>query len=352
MELERVAGDSEHPPMIEYLALPSIFFAHEELARRFHADWVDDVDVPHIIETIRTAEAELCRKLLMATCQIDGGGLRSLLKGQDASSLALYRGFSRFMLEDLALNQNCAALSQSQRKKLATKVAFEMMMVRSSSVPPRTPFLRTVKLTLLCLSAKSSIFQSRRAIVSMPYSTLHPRVSPSIPPCLFSLFLIKASDDLKTIFKTHGDADYYSSYSHRNCGPKFGIRMFPSNAVRAIESFSTRQEPKTQDLLHTPTPWHNCIVEVEGDKMLYLTKLRAVSDAVQSQAFDARWVVDEKAVVDGHFFLQRKRLSDNSCGATEVADEAHLTVTSALPVRIRPAPEFMRRTSSNLLLSV
>lgn len=106
-----------------------MFFANKELEALFKNNWAEDVDVPHYVETRRTARAELCRQLLMALCQADRDVLRSLIKESDGSSLALYRGFSRFMLEDLALHPSCVRSSQSQRKKLATKVAFEMIMV-------------------------------------------------------------------------------------------------------------------------------------------------------------------------------------------------------------------------------
>lgn len=61
-----------------------------------------------------------------------------------------------------------------------------------------------------------------------------------------------------------------------------------------------------QDLLHTPTPWHNCIVKVEGHQMLYLAKSRVVSDAVDSDAYEARWMVDGGDVASGYYLLRKK----------------------------------------------
>jgi pyoverdine/dityrosine biosynthesis protein Dit1 len=65
----------------------------------------------------------------MATCQTNPDVLRNLIKSEDSSSLALYRGFSRFMLEDFQFHPDCIGRSVSQRKKLPTKVAAEMITV-------------------------------------------------------------------------------------------------------------------------------------------------------------------------------------------------------------------------------
>lgn len=60
------------------------------------------------------------------------------------------------------------------------------------------------------------------------------------------------------------------------------------------------------DLLHTPTPWHNCIVKVEGHQTLYLAKSRVVSEAVDSNAYEARWVVEDSEVAGGYYLLRKK----------------------------------------------
>jgi pyoverdine/dityrosine biosynthesis protein Dit1 len=114
---------------IEFVSLWSLFFANPELAKRFSDNWLHDVEITHLVKTECTKEAELCRKLLMATCQTNPDVLRNLIKSEDRSSLALYRGFSRFMLEDLQFHPECIGRSISQRKKLATKVAAEMIKV-------------------------------------------------------------------------------------------------------------------------------------------------------------------------------------------------------------------------------
>ena len=114
---------------IEFLSLWDIFFANSEVTNLFSREWIKNVDVPHVVTTGLTEEAELCRQLLMSTCSIDPNVLNDLIKGGDQSLVALYRGFARFMLEDLAFHPDCAGKSTSQRKKLSTKVAAEMIKV-------------------------------------------------------------------------------------------------------------------------------------------------------------------------------------------------------------------------------
>lgn len=86
--------------------------------------------VQHFIGTRLTEEAETCRRILQEAFQLDHGELRRRLDSHDTGIVALYRGFSRFMLEDLALNPYTRGRSQSQRRKLSSKVAFEMIQVR------------------------------------------------------------------------------------------------------------------------------------------------------------------------------------------------------------------------------
>lgn len=84
----------------------------------------------HHVPTSVTEEAELCRRILMAGCQPQRSGVRSLIESRDAAVLALYRGFSRFMLEDLELHPFMEKMSRSKQKKVSCEVAFEMILVR------------------------------------------------------------------------------------------------------------------------------------------------------------------------------------------------------------------------------
>ena len=95
-----------------------------ELARRLNVPSID-----HHIDTQVTEEAELCRRILMAGCGPRKSAVRAKIDSKDASITALYRGFSRFMLEDLECLPHARKASKSQQKKLSAKVAFEMILV-------------------------------------------------------------------------------------------------------------------------------------------------------------------------------------------------------------------------------
>lgn len=85
---------------------------------------------PRLIGTKTTAKAELCRRILdMGFRPGDAEPMEDLI-ARDPALLALYRGFSKFMLEDLATNQYTRHLSRSQLRRKASEVAKEMMQVR------------------------------------------------------------------------------------------------------------------------------------------------------------------------------------------------------------------------------
>lgn len=116
-------------PSISFTSLPDAFFPSPAIKDIFREEWVEKVDVPNMIGTQQTKEADLCRKLLMSCCQADSENLKLSIKDPESPILPLYRGFSRFMLEDLASHPLCASMSQSKRRKLSSTVAFEMIKV-------------------------------------------------------------------------------------------------------------------------------------------------------------------------------------------------------------------------------
>lgn len=95
-------------------------------------------DIDHHVDTRITEEAELCRRILMAGCGPRKSAVRAKIDSKDPAITALYRGFSRFMLEDLEHHPHTQNMSKSQQKKLSSKVAFEMILVclqRMTSLP-------------------------------------------------------------------------------------------------------------------------------------------------------------------------------------------------------------------------
>ncbi|RYP03233.1 hypothetical protein DL764_005280 [Monosporascus ibericus] len=214
--------------------------------------------LPSYISTQRTSAAELSRQMLVQGCKTREGVLRSRIESGSHSTLKLYCGFSRFMLEDLKLNRYTKHLSRSKLKKLGSKVAFEMIQRNEA------------------------------------YSNL-----------------------VELLFPYHVRL---SIHAHDNAGPKFGIRLF-GHGVRALETLSFDAAEMTSfDLLHVPTPWHNCLVEVAGHHTLFMVKSKAVRDALSSGKFSGGWVDGSHQGVAGHFRLQLATLrSDIGYRAESVA---------------------------------
>ena len=89
---------------------------------------------------------------------------------------------------------------------------------------------------------------------------------------------------------------------HPNTGPKFGIVLFDRNKVRATAALSAQSvsllqhtQPCSSDLLHIPTPWHNCVVEVspppskkEHEPIFLVTKAMVVRMAIERGDFVGR----------------------------------------------------------------
>lgn len=90
---------------------------------------VDDVEILHHLDTNIDDESELCRKILTKSCDTDHGKLEIDIHTPGNPRLNLFRGFSRFMYEDLALHPFTTKLSKKKFKKLVSKVGFEMIKV-------------------------------------------------------------------------------------------------------------------------------------------------------------------------------------------------------------------------------
>ncbi|KAK4184972.1 spore wall maturation protein DIT1 [Podospora australis] len=176
--------------------------------------------IDHHIDTVLTDEAELCRRILMTGCAPRRESVRANIDSKDQALTALYRGFSRFMLEDLEHHPHTQKMSRAKRKKLSSSVAFEMILRNQA------------------------------------YSNL-----------------------VELLFPNH---IRLSIHAHNNAGPKFGIQMFDPTKVRAVSALSPNGELTTSlDLLHIPTPWHNCVVELEGSDVILVTKAKLARTALE-----------------------------------------------------------------------
>ncbi|VVT56276.1 uncharacterized protein SAPINGB_P004928 [Magnusiomyces paraingens] len=210
---------------IGFRSLPELFTSR---LGAFKKEYTENVVLLHYLNSEIKPDAEVCREILMCGCSTDPSILRSMIDANDAAKIALYRGFSRFMFEDLAEQPSTLNMSSKARKKLASKVAFEMI--------------------------KRNEAYSNLVGLVLPY---HLRLS---------------------------------IHAHNNSGPKFGIRLLSHDKVRTVKSLSLEELQSSDDLLHIPTPWHNCVVDLEGKECYYVVKSKVVKDAMATQDYAGEWV--------------------------------------------------------------
>ncbi|KAL1622674.1 dityrosine synthesis enzyme [Neofusicoccum ribis] len=230
---------------IQFTSLTEIFFGNQEVTELFQEAWIEGHELTHPIDSERSENAELCRKLMMALGQNDKTIMRGLITSQDPSTLGLYRGLSRFMLDDLSKSRAFAGLSVSKRKKISSNVAAEMI-VRNCA-----------------------------------YSNL-----------------------VELLFPSHVRL---SIHAHDNSGLKFAVRLLGPNTAIAVEDLETRDAQKSLDNYHTPTPWHNCLAYVEGESVPYLIKARAAYEANAKGYLQGSWT--DNAEKGGYFALKPKSLT-------------------------------------------
>ncbi|QBM88808.1 Pyoverdine/dityrosine biosynthesis protein Dit1 [Metschnikowia aff. pulcherrima] len=86
-----------------------------------------DIDIDHHLETMVDEETDLNRKILMFGCDDNDNLLREQIKTPGHSRLFLYRGFNKFMSEDLSQTDAAQKLSGKKFKKLISLVSYEMI---------------------------------------------------------------------------------------------------------------------------------------------------------------------------------------------------------------------------------
>ncbi|CCK69554.1 Dit1p KNAG_0C04520 [Huiozyma naganishii CBS 8797] len=235
---------------VGFYSLIDIFFKGE-FSPNFDERWVEDVEVLHYNDTKINEKSDLSRRMLMKGCDTDDGTLRKQIGIPRHPRLHLYRGFTKFMMEDLSQLPKFQNCSRKQFKKTVSKVAFNMIKRNDA------------------------------------YSNL-----------------------VELMFPRHLRI---SIHAHTNSGPKFGIKVISEDQCRIIKDLQDLMEPKFDDLLHIPTPWHNCVVEVidtvvgcEPRGRLYLTKTEVVKKAISSGKYTGEWnptKIDEGR--GGHYILRR-----------------------------------------------
>ncbi|MCJ1424167.1 dityrosine synthesis enzyme [Sticta canariensis] len=226
---------------VEFYSLHDLFFSNKEICNRFKPGFVEDVIIHHPLDRPVADGAEICRKVLIAGCRIERAALRSQIDKKDASILALYRGFARFMLEDLSSHERTSGLTKSKAKKLSSNVAFEMISRNQA-------YSNMIELLFPC----------------------HIRIS---------------------------------IHAHKNNGPKFGIQLLSNKECRSVESLEGISQRNLTDLLHIPTPWHNTACQIQNDPTLYIIKSNIVREALRSKRYEGEWIPAVKG--HGGFFSLR-----------------------------------------------
>lgn len=91
------------------------------------AEELDSVIVEHHLPTQLDKDTEFNRKVLMLGCDDNVDRLRKQIQTPNHPRLYLYRGFNKFMCEDLAQTTFAKSISKKKYKKMILAVAFEMI---------------------------------------------------------------------------------------------------------------------------------------------------------------------------------------------------------------------------------
>lgn len=237
---------NENVDAIGFVGLNELLFTGPT-ADKFDPDWVKDAELPHYTGTKIDAFSEVSRGILMKGCDTDDGRLKEQLKIEGHPRLNLYRGFSRFMTEDLILLPYFQSMSRKAFKKTISKIAFTMIKRNDA------------------------------------YSNL-----------------------VELVFPHHMRL---SIHAHVNSGPKFGIKIIAPHMCKIVKSLEEIEEPHYEDLLHIPTPWHNSVVKVNdknGNTQQLLMKTGAVYDALDKGIYKGEWIEScFETGEGGHFVLEK-----------------------------------------------
>jgi hypothetical protein len=224
---------------IRFRGLTDMFFSNPDSQNTFDQNWTKSFHIEHPVCSKHLPETELARQIMMAGFQISKDHFRKLIAEQHPPTLSLYRGQARFMQDDLS-DPTFLAMSGKQKKKLSFSVAAEMI-------------------------GRNQAYSNLLELLLPNYVRL-------------------------------------SIHAHSNRGPKFGICLFPRDQVHAIDAIIDRHTLCPAYEFQVPTPWHNSIIKIEGDSMLYLGKAEIVRKAIEHGDFEGGWVDDHAE--GGHFALR------------------------------------------------
>ena len=221
---------------LEQLLFPSE--AARELYKRIPAELMPPID--HPVKTSINPGNDEHRRLMLAVWGPPEEYYRDLIKSvPDHAITALYRGFSRFMFEDLAYSPDYRNATSSARKKAAEKVAFVMIQRNQT-------YSRLVEGVL----------------------PRHVRLS---------------------------------IHAHDNAGPKFAVRVLPWSYKAAdkvddlVLATAQNMTESSRSTLHIPTPWHNTLIQIcdgRGGHQSYICRARLAVDGLENGVFEGGYIMD------------------------------------------------------------
>jgi pyoverdine/dityrosine biosynthesis protein Dit1 len=249
--LFRSTGDN-HDGLVTFQNVHQLLFPLKCVKTFYREEFAQINEVCHPVTTQLTAHDNRNRGLLLHSCGACQTVLERVLKmGINPGLTLLYRGFARFMLDDLAYHPDGQNKTKSQRKRMAEEVALEMM--------------------------KRNQAYSHLVELVMPR---HIRLS---------------------------------IHAHNNSGPKFAISLLPTSKFRHLDSFDTlRPSSRVVDFearhhLHIPTPWHNTLLQIDGDDKVYVCKAGLIKAELDKE--DSIWDAESGYVADhergGRYILYR-----------------------------------------------
>ncbi|KAF5210614.1 dityrosine synthesis enzyme [Clavispora lusitaniae] len=92
------------------------------------APLLNTITVDHYLDTQLDYATEINRKIMMLGCDDNAETLREEIKTPSHPRLYLYRGFNKFMYEDLVNTPKAQAMSRKKFKKMVSSIAFEMIL--------------------------------------------------------------------------------------------------------------------------------------------------------------------------------------------------------------------------------
>lgn len=93
-----------------------------------------------------------------------------------------------------------------------------------------------------------------------------------------------------------------------------------SNTCKTVGSLRLEDMMTSEDLLHIPTAWHNCVVKVEGKDMYYIVKSQVAYDALKCGDYEGGWVEGNLSEGRGGYF-QLRPLDKSAAGSVSPAEQ-------------------------------